>query len=293
MSEETHDEDEEEEAGSGIPGWLTTFADLMSLLLTFFILLLSFAELNQKKFHSVIESINIAFRGNPGPPGDSALNSLDKFHIQDKAANSAGESQRNVDSLFMAQIQDATQNDLNSQRLSWVRTAKGVKVTIPTSFVFVPGTVIITERAKVILRKIIRKTKYFEYGLIVKTHTGDRPINNPLFPSNWEFSLRRSVKLMRFILKESKIPSSWAKAVGYAHSMPLYPNTSDENRQKNSRVEIEYEIKKVFETPKDRARAKRNNTNLISRYRTPVKRRSFNTPKESLGATRSSIRKSY
>jgi len=291
MSEETYDD--VEEAGGGIPGWLTTFADLMSLLLTFFILLLSFSELNQKKFHSAIESINTAFHGNPGPPGDSTLNSLDKFHIQDKAANSAGQSEKSVDSLFMAQIQDATQNDLNSQRLSWSKTAKGVKVTIPASFVFLPGTVIITEKAKVILKKVTRKTKYFEYGLIVKTHTGDRPVNNPLFPSNWEFSLRRSVKLMRFIIKESKIPSSWAKAVGYAHSMPLYPNTSDENRQKNSRIEIEYEIKKVFETPKDRARANRNRKSLVSRYRAPVKRRSFNIPKETLGATRSSIRKTY
>jgi len=291
MSEETYED--VEDAGGGIPGWLTTFADLMSLLLTFFILLLSFADINQKKFHSVIESINVAFKGNPGPAGDSVLNSLEKFHIQDKAANSSGQSDRSVDSLFMAQIQDATQNDLNSQKLSWTKTAKGAKVSIPSSFVFVPGTVIITERAKVILKKITRRTKYFEYGLIVKAHTGDRPINNSLFPSNWEFSLRRSVKLMRFIIKESKIPSSWAKAVGYAHSMPLYPNTSDENRQKNSRVEIEYEIKKVFETPRDRARAKRARTNSISRYRAPVKRRSFNVPKESLGGRRSSIRKPY
>lgn len=275
-------EEEEEvavEAGEdGPPGWLTTFADLMSLLLTFFILLLSFSELNQKKFHSAIQSINVAFKGNKGPIGDTRLNSMDNFHIQDRTASSSGQTERSVDSLFMAQIQDAMQNDLNSQKLSWRKTAKGVKISAPANFFFVPRTTILKEEGKVILKKIIRRTRRFKFALIIKTHTDDRRINSPLFASNWEFSARRSTRIVRFIIEESKIPSSWARAIGLAASKPIAPNTTERNRKLNNRIELEYEIDRMIEY-REKRKINPTQSEILTRKKsfTP---RFFNVPKE-------------
>ncbi len=272
----------------GPPGWLTTFADLMSLLLTFFILLLSFAELNQKKFHSVVESIHLTFKGNPGPPGKTALNSEEQFHIPDKSSNPSTNAEKNATSMFIAEIHDAIDNDLNSQKLSWEKTSHGVKIKAEADFIFLPQTTIITEKAKVIIRKIIRRTRYFEFGLTATTYTDDRPINTPLFSSNWNFSLRRSTSLIRFILKESKIPSSWAKAVGGAHSEPILPNTNEYNRRMNNRVILDYKVNK--KVGYKRNISTRKEAEQRRRVRRAPKVRFFNSPKEAKATSSKSPR---
>ncbi|MEK9630188.1 MAG: OmpA family protein [Nitrospinota bacterium] len=74
--------------------------------------------------------------------------------------------------------------------------------------------------------------------IVVEGHTDDVPIQSQKFPSNWELSTARASSVARFIMKEFEFPGKWVKVVGHGHYRPEVPNTSDENRRRNRRVEI-------------------------------------------------------
>lgn len=85
------------------------------------------------------------------------------------------------------------------------------------------------------LSKIIKKTPYM---VNVIGHTDDRPMRSARFPSNWELSVARASGVARFLIEETELPASQFSVTGYSSFRPVRPNTSDENRRLNRRVEI-------------------------------------------------------
>lgn len=69
-------------------------------------------------------------------------------------------------------------------------------------------------------------------------HTDDRPVKTSRFPSNWELSLARAGRVARFLIDDTQLPATQFSVSGYSSFRPVQPNTSDENRKTNRRVEI-------------------------------------------------------
>jgi chemotaxis protein MotB len=112
-----------------------------------------------------------------------------------------------------------------------------IKIRAKVKLFFGSGSARIQSRSYELLKKIsffMKKTRYF---LTIEGHTDNLPAKGSAFPSNWELSSVRATTVLRFIAL-SGISRTRLRAIGYADSKPLVPNTSKRNREKNRRVEF-------------------------------------------------------
>lgn len=218
----------------GAPAWMTTFADLMSLLLCFFVLMLSFSEMDRKLFKVLSGSLKEAFgvqreiRVWDFPKGMSIFSSdfkNPKF-LSDELEKELRSAIRLAKGGSMAQI---TEGELS------------VKITLPGHVLFDLGSAALKEDALPVLdelREVIRKSSN---RVIVSGHTDDLPIRTAQFPSNWELSAARAGCVIRHFLSQGEIDATRFLAVGMADTQPRQPNDSEENRAQNRRVEIAFQ----------------------------------------------------
>ena len=226
--------DSKKPVDEGAPAWMTTFADLMSLLLCFFVLMLSFSEMDRKLFKVLSGSLKEAFgvqrdvRVWDMPKGMNIISSdfkNPKF-LSDEVGKELRSAIRMAKGGRMAQIAEGESS---------------VTVTLPGNVLFPLGSASLKTDAMPILdelRKVIRKTSN---RVIVTGHTDDLPIRTAQFPSNWELSAARAGSVIRHFLSEGDIDPSRFLAVGMADTQPRKPNDSEENRAQNRRVEIAFQ----------------------------------------------------
>lgn len=221
----------------GAPEWMTTFADMVTLLLCFFVLLLSFANQDVEKFRDMLGSVQDAFGVQKERPQDVHI-AYSPSLADRKDLNLKAEQRKQ---LVMSQmIRDMVDKDPAIKKQVQVNAENGgVLFRASGRLVFEPGTTKFAPDAYKVLDKVIRVLKEHTYDLIVEGHTSTKPESkNSLYPSNWELSAARAAAALRYIMDKGGIPASRLKAVGYAGSRPLVPNDSLENMNRNRRVEF-------------------------------------------------------
>lgn len=140
-------------------------------------------------------------------------------------------------------IYDLSKSTLANEKLEQFASVelvpdKTVRLILTGDLLFASGQAELTPAAIASLKKlsgVIQKTPYM---INVVGHTDDRPVKNSRFPSNWELSLARAGRVARFLIEETKLPATQFSVSGYSSFRPLHPNTSEENRKVNRRVEI-------------------------------------------------------
>lgn len=226
---------------------MATFADLSTLLMTFFVLLLSMANLDVQKFREMLGAVQQAFgvqydvRGEyqavavptPPPNGQASQNAQTAApSLRVSEARMAMESRR---------VSEQVQNFVNEQGLgSEVNINsgnKGVRLRVKGQLFFEAGGAEIRNEAKPLLNSIAQVTKKFDFYLTVEGHTDDQPISTARFPSNWELSAARASAVLRYLASEG-VPEKRMSAIGYASNFPIAANTGDAGRNKNRRVEF-------------------------------------------------------
>ena len=246
LQETQCDECEEcEECEEGAPAWMATFADMSTLLMTFFVLLLSFSNMDVQKFKSMLGSVKDAFGTVTENPGDFAEKSSTPVSIQLSEKESGM-----IDMLEMGDKvkQAITDHELENEAQVSV-DEKGVTLKITGKLMFDAGSASIKEEFKPFLDSIAKIIKENDYLVAIEGHTDNIPIkNSPLYPSNWELSSARATSVLRYLVEKKGIPAKRLMAVGYADTRPLVPNDSPENRAKNRRVEFHF-MKKAPTTP--------------------------------------------
>ncbi len=219
----------EESGGGGAPGWMVTYGDLMSLLLTFFVLIVSFSSIQNVKFQKALGSLKAALGVLPKEESVVYQREILVPQLADKSRKHikriARELQRIVDARGLG----------NNIRLEV--TPKGLLIRIDSPVLFDLGEATIKPEAYPILDKVVEMTKMWPNKIRIEGHTDDLPIHTRKFPSNWELSTARALSVLRYFLGKGVEPRRLA-AVGYGEYHPLVPNTSAENRAKNRRVEI-------------------------------------------------------
>jgi chemotaxis protein MotB len=216
------------------PGWITTFADLMSLLLCFFVLMLSFSETDRQMFKVLSGSLREAF-------------GVQREHrVWDMPKGMNIISKEFKDPKFLA-------DDLANEIRSAIRMAKGggiaeieegelsVKVTLPGHVLFGLGSAQLRKEAFPLLDELREVIRHTPNRIIVTGHTDNLPIQTAQFPSNWELSAARAGSVIRHVLSNSEIDATRFLAVGMADTLPRKPNDSAENRAQNRRVEIAFQ----------------------------------------------------
>ena len=226
------------------PGWMATFGDLMSLLLTFFVLLMSFASMDVRRFAAVVGSMRDAFGVQQQHPGlveslSTSLVDLSKTESSpflEVLPMRVRVPEREQDLLRRLEMTVAEQG---LERLVDVEdTERGIVIRMPGQLLFDSGSAELRPESLVFLREISELVRAMPHPVAIEGHTDATPAGVGRFETNWNLSSARAVSALRFLIEVGGIEASRLRATGFAHTRPLAPNRSPEERALNRRVEI-------------------------------------------------------
>ncbi len=215
---------------AGAPKWMVTFGDLMSLLLCFFVLLLSFSTMDPAMFKEVSGSLRQAF----GVQRDDIVYDIPKgLDIVAREFNPVFD----VD-VILEKIKSAIKLELIKGEIEIEALTDRVILRLNDDVTFDPGSARLQDKAKPLLAKLRKVIEEVPGDVMVAGHTDNIPIKNGLFTSNWGLSAARAASVVEFLLEPGTIAPARMAAVGYGDSRPRVPNDSPEHRAKNRRVEL-------------------------------------------------------
>ena len=210
-------------------GWIVTFADLVTLLLVFFVLMFSISSMNLEKFRAVMKSIQ-ANLGEAVP----MVEKTDLADFQQVGLEDLSSSQRTMIQDLEHSIQERQMGE--HIVLRW--DGKRIYISIKGAVLFDSGSAQLNEEVIPILGDIIRIiARNPDYKVNIKGHTDNRPISTPQFHSNWELSAIRATTVLQYLI-ENGIDPTRLTATGYGDLLPIAPNDSEEHRSMNRRVEF-------------------------------------------------------
>ncbi len=237
MSEELQPPKEEVEEGA--PLWVVTFGDLMSLLMCFFVLLLSFSEMDRKKYKMVSGSMKNAFgiqRKKPvfeSPKGQKMI------------------SREFEQAVILTKIEEAIKPIIKEWEDKYKDLKGSVEIEVGESQVtirmmgeatFDTGKADLQSEFLPLLLKIGEVLSQSKGEVIIAGHTDNVPLSGGLFGSNLGLSMARAGSVAEFFLRSTSIGPKRISTRGFGEYRPLASNDTVQGRQKNRRVEITVNI---------------------------------------------------
>ncbi|WP_273204694.1 flagellar motor protein MotB [Marinobacter subterrani] len=239
------------------PAWLVTFADLATLLLTFFILLLSFSEMDVEKYRAMANSMSVALGSDnviAQGVGGSPLTLIESDSVSlpaptesqarvpefiDERSDSAATTKipGGVIDLASRMIREL-ESEVASKALSVNYDKHKVVIRFSEAATFRSGEAAIKADMIPIIDRVVKVLSSCTGDVLVSGYTDDRPISSDRYRSNWDLSAARAVSVVHELVMNRKIPAERVVAAGRAETNPLVPNDSPENRALNRRVEI-------------------------------------------------------
>jgi chemotaxis protein MotB len=222
-----------EEEPENAERWLLTYADLITLLLAFFIMMYTFSKRDAQKYEEVAGHLKAIFAGGTGIAGKGSVAASEPMQIASKGASS-GDIKRQLESEFINQAN----NKGNQQNISVVSDERGIVIRVMDRAFFDEGRAELKEKAKNTLDSIVPIIKNANRHIRVEGHTDNVPINTAEFRSNWELSTRRATEVVRYLVEHRGYPPEKISAAGYAEYRPIVKNDGPQNRALNRRIEI-------------------------------------------------------
>lgn len=218
--------------------WLDTYADTITLLMTFFVLLYSMSSVDNQKVKQISQAFNEIMTG-------SAADSMLQYNLFDGEVPIIG-GETKVDSDVKSSIARDTyeeikdfveENDLSSA-VTITEDERGVALQINDSILFETGKADLKINSLSVLDKIGDLMFTMPNSIIVEGHTDNVPIKTVEFPSNWYLSSDRANSVVSYFIDIKKQNANRFSSIGYGETKPLVQNTSDANRAQNRRVNI-------------------------------------------------------
>jgi chemotaxis protein MotB len=232
-----------EDSGPG-EGWLTTYGDLVTLLLVFFVVLYAMANTDLQNFQKIALSLRIAFNGASQYPSSDVIQSEQN---ESNAQPNQGAAPLFFDNLppkrrdFVRISSELTTfaQELGVQgEISVNMTMEGIIVSLSEQLTFEPGQSGLQPEVESVLDKVAELLDPIDNKVRIEGHTDSIPTNSPMYPSNWELSVLRSVSVIHYLSNEAGLPPERLQAAGSAEFKPVAPNDTRANRALNRRVDI-------------------------------------------------------
>lgn len=223
--------------------WLISYADFVTLLFAFFVVMYSISSVNEVKYKTFSDSLSVAFTNKSKPANDTIVPREQEQLLKalvDRRTARLGEQQRKIQERMknLADGLGKVMSPLIDQQLVSINpTRRGVVLDISASSLFKTGEAVLQPGSLEVLREVSAVLSREELPVEVEGHTDDIPIATVQFPSNWELSSARASSVVRMLI-ENGVPARRLAAVGLASNQPLVPNDSPENRARNRRVTI-------------------------------------------------------
>nr|WP_042145662.1 MULTISPECIES: flagellar motor protein MotB [unclassified Pseudoalteromonas] len=255
-------DDSEDIKAKGSPSWMTTFADLMSLLMCFFVLLLSYSEMDVIKFKQIAGSMKMAFgvqnqvEAQDIPKGTSVI--MDEFSPATPEPTPINTVQQNTQSATETQLQIKDGKDQNTKDndrykvelekifaqeiedglIEFELLGQQLIIRLKENGSFPSGSSYLQPKFKPLLARISTELNNIPGEITVSGHTDNLPVSNELHHNNWDLSAKRAAAVLNEILKDIHFDASRIKMEAFADNQPLVKNNSVSNRSRNRRVEI-------------------------------------------------------
>ncbi|MFT3931509.1 MAG: flagellar motor protein MotD [Spongiibacteraceae bacterium] len=235
--------------------WLVSYADFITLLFAFFVVMYSISQVNESKYRVLSNTLEDAFNqpelslkpiqiGETAKSNPTSLVKLNADAIKDKQGQGEAENLRDgkqSDELpdEFKQIANEIEKafgDLMKQNLVSLRgNEEWLEVEMQSSLLFDSGDATLSNQALELLGKVSAILKDQSNAVRVEGFTDDRPIHTARYPSNWELSSARAAAVVQLFIEEG-LDASRLVAAGYGEFQPVVPNDSPETRAKNRRV---------------------------------------------------------
>jgi len=244
------------------------------LLLTFFVLLLSFANMDIVRFRDAMSSIQNALIGGPTVMREVPQTAVVELSTSSNTSliDTQREIQENPPTEVVEPDDAATQLVSGAQDIEALATieqmldeegiremaeaeatSRGIVIRVKGQLFFDAGSAELQERSHPVLDEIGAVMQAFPYNVAIEGHTDDVPIHTAQFPSNWELSTGRAISVMRYLREQRGLPADRLAVAGYADTRPVVPNDTPEHRAANRRVEFVFSrgetATKVIDSP--------------------------------------------
>lgn len=222
--------------------WLVTYADLVTILLVFFILLYALVSFEKEKYKHAVETVKVQVKDSDALIGMVELMEIPESRDRQITIEDITGLNKREKKLF-ENIQKFTKASGMKKSISTRILDGKVVVNIQGKALFPSGSINLSPEARIIFDEIVQiLDDYPDFNINIKGHTDNIPISTGRFPSNWELSAVRATTVLQYLISKGISPQRLT-ATGYADILPLAPNTSDENRALNRRVEFVLEKK--------------------------------------------------
>ncbi len=231
MSKKKHEEHENHER------WLVSYADFITLLFAFFVVMYSISSVNVGKYRTVSESIKAALNPIVSPPSSPTPLALSASKAALTSPDSPGSKE-----VAIRKLRNLVKGIKASPQLAMVRITEKVNgdivITIPDQLLFNSGEAAVRSEALRFLEGLGTAIIELNRHTRIEGHTDNVPIRTAQFPSNWELSSTRAVMVVRVLSELYGVPADHLAAVGHAETRPVTANADAEQRAKNRRVEV-------------------------------------------------------
>jgi chemotaxis protein MotB len=219
--------------------WLISYADFMTLLFAFFVVMYAISSVNENKYRAVSGSIEMAMGK---IPLDSTQAVAPTVHLS--PALQAQIHAKEVQHHEQKQMSDVAGNILDVMsplvrdgKVRVTQNRRGITIEINANVLFPPGRADLEAGSLKALGSVASVLKNEPYNIEIAGHTDNIPISNSSFASNWELSAVRASSVVR-LFSDSGIQPTRLTAIGRADSQPVEPNATAEGRSRNRRVEL-------------------------------------------------------
>lgn len=215
------------------PGWMATFADMMTLLMAFFILIMSFSTMEVDKFKAAMGSLKGAF----GVLGIQKKLMPNQSWFSPATPDAYSMKQKSILD-HMEKLKSILENNELKDKVDIDMRAGEVFIQIKDNMLFLPGSGDLRQNYTKLLAIIAKLFLKEAKQITIEGHTDNIPIKNDKYPSNWELSMDRAMAVVRYFINETNISPTKIHAAGFGEHKPVGSNDTPEGRAQNRRVVI-------------------------------------------------------
>lgn len=230
--------------------WLVSYADFITLLFAFFVVMYAVSSVNEGKYKVLSNSLTNAFSNTTGRPGGQPIAVMqgappipsrpiskpDKLIDQIKTDEKKLVQRQKMKSMA-GDIMQALQPLVAQGKVRLLETSRGVTIEINDSILFPAGQAKLQPASISAMLAIAQVLATSDFPITIEGHTDNVPIATPQFPSNWELSAMRATTVLR-LFNDGGVAAERLTAIGYGETRPLETNTTPEGKARNRRVSI-------------------------------------------------------
>lgn len=213
--------------------WLVSYADFITLMFAFFVVMYATSQADKEKARQISEAVDKALSEGRFPSRIAAM-------LHPSGARPVPAKEQKIERLepSLEELRNALREDIGKGRLDVRMEKRGLVISLRQAAFFPTGDATVAASGYESIRKVAATLTRVPNPIRLEGHTDSVPIRNDRFASNWHLSSARSIAMLDLLAREFGMPESRMAAVGYADTVPVDTNDTDQGRARNRRVDI-------------------------------------------------------